>query len=107
MTWPKRWNPSPICQVRDDQHVMYYGIHVKVYELSRQSRTFSADGYIWVEWDAETQRLMEEKQISPARLIRLVNQIESWDSTFEPVTEQPYPCQRAGLPTLSVLQSVL
>lgn len=85
--------PQPdISQVRDDQHVMYYGIHVdKVYELSRQSRTFSADGYIWVEWDAETQRLMEVKQISPARLIRLVNQIESWDSTFEPVTEQPVP----------------
>ncbi len=83
--------PQPdISQVRDDQQIMYYGIHVdKVYELSLQSRTFSADGYVWVEWASATQALMDEKNISPSRLIRLVNQIESWDSTFEPVTDQP------------------
>lgn len=83
--------PQPdISQVRDDQQIMYYGIHVdKVYELSLQSRTFSADGYLWVEWASGTQRLMDEKNITPDRLIRLVNQIESWDSTFEPITEEP------------------
>ena len=79
-----------ISQVRDDQQIMYYGIHVdKVYELSLQSRTFSADGYLWVEWASGTQQLMEEKKITPDRLIRLVNQIESWDSTFEPITDEP------------------
>lgn len=83
--------PQPdISQVRDDQQIMYYGIHVdKVYELSLQSRTFSADGYLWVEWASSTQQLMEEKKITPDRLIRLVNQIESWDSTFEPITDEP------------------
>jgi hypothetical protein len=83
--------PQPdISHVRDDQQIMYYGIHVdKVYELSLQSRTFSADGYIWVEWASDTQRLMEDKRITPDRLIRLVNQIESWDSTFEPITDEP------------------
>ena len=83
--------PQPdISQVREDQQIMYYGIHVdKVYELSRQSRTFSADGYVWVEWAAQTQQLMAEKNISPDGLIRLVNQIESWDSTFVPITDQP------------------
>ena len=76
--------------VRKDQQIMYYGIHVdKVYELSLQSRTFSADGYVWLEWSSKTQRLMVEKGIPPSRLIRLVNRIESWDSTFEPVTDKP------------------
>jgi hypothetical protein len=32
---------------------------------------------------------MEDKRITPDRLIRLVNQIESWDSTFEPITDEP------------------
>ncbi len=83
--------PQPdISQVRSDQQIMYYGIHVdKVYELSRHSRTFSADGYVWVEWTSTTQRLMDEKAISPNQLIKLVNQIESWDSTFETMTDQP------------------
>ena len=83
--------PQPdIAHIRDDQHIIYYGIHVdKVYELSLQSRTFSADGYLWVEWASGTQQLMEEKKISPDRLLRLVNQIESWDSTFEPISEEP------------------
>jgi len=83
--------PQPdIAEVRDDQQIMYYGIHVdKVYELSLQSRTFSADGYVWLEWAAPTQKLMNKKSITPDRLIRLVNQIESWDSTFEPITDEP------------------
>ena len=37
---------ADIALVREDQQIMYYGIHVdKVYELSLQSRTFSADGF--------------------------------------------------------------
>lgn len=76
--------------VTSEQHVVYIGMHVdKVYELSLQSRTFSADGYIWIEWSRDTQDLMDREDIGPADLIRLVNQIESWDSTFELDTHQP------------------
>ena len=76
--------------VTSEQHIIYIGMHVdKVYELSLQSRTFSADGFIWIEWSSDTQDLMDQEDIGPADLIRLVNQIESWDSTFEVDTHQP------------------
>ena len=69
--------------------IVYAGIFVdKVYELSLVSRTFSADGYVWLEWPAAVQDQMEAEGISPIELIRISNRIEIWDSTFEPVTAE-------------------
>ncbi len=80
----------PITDLRPDQSVMYYGIHVeKIYEVSLHSRTFSADGYLWIEWSRDIQSHMEAYDLAPEDLIRLVNRIESWDSLFEVVTDQP------------------
>ena len=80
----------PLEEIRDDQMVIYFGIHVeKIYELSLQSRTFSADGSLWVEWDSENQKYMDKHGIAPHELLNLVNQIERWDSTFEPATDEP------------------
>jgi len=80
----------PLEEVRDDQVVIYFGIHVdKIYELSLHSRTFSADGSLWIEWDAKNQEYMEKHNIAPHQLLRLVNQIERWDSVFEPASEEP------------------
>jgi hypothetical protein len=73
-----------------DTPIVYAGILVdKVYELSLVSRTFSADGYIWLEWPTSVQDLMEAEAIKPEDLVRLSNRIEIWDSLFEPVTETP------------------
>ncbi len=80
----------PLEEIRDDQVVIYFGIHVeKIYELSLQSRTFSADGSLWIEWDSENQKYMDKHGIAPHELLNLVNQIERWDSTFEPATDEP------------------
>lgn len=80
----------PLEDVRDDQVVIYFGIHVdKIYELSLHSRTFSADGSLWIEWDTENQKYMEKHSIAPHELLKLVNQIERWDSVFEPTTAEP------------------
>jgi len=77
-------------EVRDDQHVVFVGLHVdKVYELSLQSRTFSADGFVWLEWSPKTNEILEEENLNPADLIRLTNQIEAWDSSFEPEGAAP------------------
>ena len=55
----------PLEEVRDDQVVIYFGIHVdKIYELSLHSRTFSADGSLWIEWDAKNQEYMEKHNLS-------------------------------------------
>ena len=83
-------SPVALGDVRDDQHVFFVGLHVdKVYELSLQSRTFSADGFVWLEWSPQTHEVLEEENLNPADLIRLPNQIETWDSTFEPEGDAP------------------
>ena len=74
----------------EDALIVYAGILVdKVYELSLVSRTFSADGYVWLEWPPAVQELMDEKNIGPSDIVRLANRVEIWDSLFEPVTSEP------------------
>jgi hypothetical protein len=83
---------GPIEDLPRDTMIIYAGIHVsKVYELSLQSRTFSADGFLWLEWPASVQEQMIKEEIAPLDLFRLVNGIESWDSTLETVTSEPEP----------------
>jgi hypothetical protein len=80
----------PLTELPPETPLVYAGIFVeKVYELSLVSRTFSADGYIWLEWPAEVDRLMREESISALELIRMPNRIEIWDSLFEATSEQP------------------
>ena len=80
----------PIGELPRELPIIYAGIFVdKVYELSLVSRTFSADGYLWLEWPAAVHDLMQEKEIAPRHLISLLNRVEIWDSTFEPVTDHP------------------
>ena len=80
----------PIEELPRELPIIYAGIFVdKVYELSLVSRTFSADGYLWLEWPASVHELMQEEEIEPLDLVSLLNRIEIWDSTFEPVTDQP------------------
>lgn len=81
---------GPLDSLRGDHQIIYVGIHVdKIYGLSLGTKTFSADGFIWLEWSAATQAHMTENQIRPMDLIRLVNRTQRWDSTFEVVTAEP------------------
>ena len=69
---------------------IYAGIHLeKIYELNLNSRTFTADGEIWLEWLPEVEALLQKHGDDPAELIELANRIETWDSTFEPSTDAP------------------
>ncbi len=80
----------PIAEATAGQHVIFMGMHIeRIYELSLQSRTFTADGYVWIEWSRRTQQFMEAQGLRASELIHLVNQIERWDSSFEPETEEP------------------
>lgn len=80
----------PTKEFAKDALLVYAGILVdKVYELSLVSRTFSADGYIWLEWPPAVQDLMEQNGIEPKDLVRLANRVEIWDSLFEPLTAEP------------------
>lgn len=69
---------------------IYAGIHLdKIYGLNLNSRTFTADGEIWLEWLPEVEALLQKHGDDPADLITLANRIETWDSTFETSTASP------------------
>lgn len=81
---------GPLDAIGDDHQIIYVGIHVdKIYRLSLETKTFSADGFIWLEWSPETQAHMLMHKLKPIDLIRLVNRTQRWDSTFEVTTEEP------------------
>ena len=66
------------------------GIHVdQIYELNLNSRTFTADGQFWLVWPAAVQDLMTAHATTPLDLVRMLNRIETWDSTFEVATSAP------------------
>ena len=66
------------------------GIHVdQIYELNLNSRTFTADGQFWLVWPAAVQDLMTAHATTPLDLVRMLNRIETWDSTFEVATPAP------------------
>ena len=88
--------PSGLEEVRLSEELVrkhpfiYAGIHLeKIYELNLNSRTFTADGEIWLEWLPEVEALLQKHGNAPGELIALANRIETWDSTFEPSTEAP------------------
>ena len=73
-----------------DRPTIRSGILVdKVYELDLHSRTFSADGQLWLEWSPDVQHLMDRHGTRPMDLVRLLNRIETWDSTFETASPEP------------------
>ena len=88
--------PSGLQEVRISEALVqkhpfiYAGIHLdKIYELNLNSRTFTADGELWLEWLPEVESLLQKHGEDPAELITLANRIETWDSTFEPSTDAP------------------
>ena len=88
--------PSGLEEVRLSEELVrehpfiYAGIHLdKIYELNLNSRTFTADGEIWLEWLPEVEALLQKHGDEPAELITLANRIETWDSTFEPSSDAP------------------
>lgn len=104
---PQSLNPNTVQQMMDgpppgdegiemsetlasDHPFIYAGIHLeKIYELNLNSRTFTADGEIWLEWRPEVDELLKRNGTNPADLITFANRIETWDSVLEPTTDGP------------------
>ncbi|WP_413324588.1 hypothetical protein [Synechococcus sp. MIT S9503] len=89
--------PSGLEEVRLSEELVreypfiYAGIQLdKIYELNLNSRTFTADGEIWLEWLPDVEALLQKHGDDPADLITLANRIETWDSTFEPSSDAPH-----------------
>jgi len=88
---PQSLNPNTVQQMMDgpppgdegieisetlasDHPFIYAGIHLeKIYELNLNSRTFTVDGEIWLEWRPEVDDLLKRNGTNPADLITFAN----------------------------------
>jgi hypothetical protein len=71
------------------------GIHVEnIYDLSLRSKTFSADGRIWLEWGDAVQQVLVSKNVQPVQLVDFVNQVEDWNGKL--VADVLEPVKRNG-----------
>lgn len=52
--------------------------------LDLSTKTFKAQGEVMLEWDAGLQARLEAGELDAQRLVRFVNQVEGWNSLFEP-----------------------
>lgn len=52
--------------------------------LDLSTKTFKAQGEVLLEWDAGLQARLQAGELNAQRLVRFVNQVEGWNSLFEP-----------------------
>ena len=59
------------------------------YNLSVADQTFMANGWYWLDWPAEVQKLLEENEVKADELVQVVNNIVGYDFEVEPESEKP------------------
>ena len=80
----------PIADVNPSVSGVEFGTYiVNLYNLDANQKIFSADGWIWIRWPSDLQQFLEQKQVAPLSMIRLVNQVNSWDFEIHPENETP------------------
>jgi len=77
------WRPFP-----SDAPELRVGLLMKnIYGLQLESQTFSADGWYWLEWGEDLERIRRQRNLKPNQLVEFANQVEGWDSQVEQETE--------------------
>ena len=102
LPWSRQVSQKPLIQTLEPASTlgsnalrMDAGIHVEnIYDLSLRSKTFSADGRIWLEWDEDIQRILMNQNVQPVQLLDFVNQVEDWNGKL--VADVAYPIKRDG-----------
>ncbi len=80
----------PIDDIAPPESGVEFGTYiVNLYNLDTNQKIFSADGWIWIRWPSSLQTFLEKKKIEPLSMIRLVNQVNTWDFSIEPHNEKP------------------
>jgi len=70
------------------------GLHISnIYNLSLRDKTFTADGWFWLNWPEPIQQLIERNQIPITELVEFTNQVERWDARIETDSTVPQRTQ--------------
>ena len=60
-----------------------------IYLFSSDDGTFDADGTVWLIFPEQAERLLRERELSPADLLHFVNRIDDYDFSMEPRQKEP------------------
>jgi len=79
------WRPFPA-----EAPTLRVGLLLKnIYNLDLESQTFSADGWYWLEWGEDVERLLRSHALDPSKMVEIVNQVETWNGRIEPESADP------------------
>ena len=70
--------------------VIRVGLQIKnIYDLDLPSQSFLADGWFWMSWGDDVQRILEDNQIQPSGIVEFTNEIDPSNYSFIQVIDEP------------------
>jgi hypothetical protein len=74
----------------DLQRTIDNGVHIEnIYQLNLKDKTFWADGWYWIKWRPEVQKIIEAEKIPLNNILEFTNQIEATNMVIDPDTTEP------------------
>jgi hypothetical protein len=74
----------------DIQRTIDTGMHIEnIYQLNLKDKTFWADGWYWIKWRPEVQKIIEAEKIPLTNVLEFTNQIEATNMVIDPDTTEP------------------
>jgi len=72
------------------QRTIDTGMHIEnIYQLNLKDKTFWAEGWYWIKWRPEIQKIIEAEKIPLNQVVEFTNQIEATNMVLEPDTTDP------------------
>ena len=72
------------------QRTIDTGMHIEnIYQLNLKDKTFWADGWYWIKWRPEIQKIIEAEKIPLINVLEFTNQIEATNMVIDPDTTEP------------------
>ena len=74
----------------DAQRTIDTGMHIEnIYQLNLKDKTFWAEGWYWMKWRPEIQKIIEAEKLPLNQVVEFTNQIEATNMVLEPDTTDP------------------
>jgi hypothetical protein len=80
------------------QRTIDTGMHIEnIYQLNLKDKTFWAEGWYWIKWRPEIQKIIESGKIQLNELLEFTNEIEATNMVVESDTTEPVKLQDGRL----------
>jgi hypothetical protein len=80
------------------QRTIDTGMHIEnMYQLNLKDKTFWAEGWYWIKWRPEIQKIIESDQIQLDHILEFTNEIELTNMVVEPDNTEPVKLQDGRL----------